>query len=69
MVENLGQTKIAMAKTPITIQEDQDALENDAEAEISKMLAELEIFFQPLTNPLDEFINPQPSEEEQAAAA
>jgi len=37
-----------MQKTPITIEEDLVNLENDAEFEISKIIKELEEFFEPM---------------------
>ena len=40
---------MAMQKTPITIEEDLINLERDAEEEITKMISELEIFFEPMT--------------------
>jgi hypothetical protein len=49
MVQNLGQNKIAMQKTPITIQEDLDNLENDAEDEIQKLIEDMELYFEPIT--------------------
>lgn len=48
MVETLAQNKLAMQKTPITIEEDLHNLENDAEHEITKIITELREFFEPL---------------------
>jgi hypothetical protein len=48
MVDQLAQNKLAMQKTPITIEEDLVNLENDAEFEISKIIKELEEFFEPM---------------------
>ena len=47
MVETLAQNKLAMQKTPITIEEDLHNLENDAEHEITKIITELREFFEP----------------------
>ena len=65
MVNNLGQNKIALAKTPITIQEDLDELEDGGEEEIQKMINDLETFFEPVTVPLGELINPVPDVQEE----
>ena len=68
MVERLGQSKIAMQKTPITIEEDLEHLENDAEHDINQLLEDLEAFFEPMTLQLNSIINPamQHPEEEQS---
>eukprot|EP00349_Pseudokeronopsis_sp_Brazil_P002078 CAMPEP_0202962198 /NCGR_PEP_ID=MMETSP1396-20130829/6295_1 /ASSEMBLY_ACC=CAM_ASM_000872 /TAXON_ID= /ORGANISM="Pseudokeronopsis sp., Strain Brazil" /LENGTH=65 /DNA_ID=CAMNT_0049682601 /DNA_START=354 /DNA_END=551 /DNA_ORIENTATION=+ len=58
IVENLGQNKIALQKTPITIKEDLESLEKDGEDEINLMMKELENFFKPLSEALDPLINP-----------
>ena len=58
MVDQLGQNKIAMQKTPITIEEDLENLERDAEDEITNLIRDLEMFFEPVTNSLNELINP-----------
>lgn len=47
-----------MQKAPITIEEDLINLENDSNAEITKLLEQLEAFFQPITKQLDTIINP-----------
>lgn len=45
MVDHLAQSKIALLKTPITIQEDLDNLEKDGEETISHLMSDMEIFF------------------------
>ena len=42
-----------------------DNLENDAEEEIMKIINELEIFFQPITDSLEQIINPVLKSEEE----
>ena len=44
MVDTLAQNKLAMQKTPITIEEDLSNLERDAEHEITKLMKELQEF-------------------------
>lgn len=48
-----------MQKAPITIIEDLEALEKDSNIEITKMLEQLEVFFEPITQQLEPIINPQ----------
>lgn len=69
MIDQLAQSKIALQKTPITIEEDLVNLERDAEEELAHMMEDLEIFFEPLTLSLFDVINPvlkSPDEEETA---
>jgi hypothetical protein len=47
-----------MQKTPITIEEDLEHLENDAEHDISSLIEDLEAFFEPITSELNKIINP-----------
>lgn len=47
-----------MAKTPITIQEDLDIIENDAEKELSAIIEDVEAFFGPAFSQLNDIINP-----------
>mmetsp|Transcript_23218 Transcript_23218/g.22770 ORF Transcript_23218/g.22770 Transcript_23218/m.22770 type:complete len:220 (+) Transcript_23218:2026-2685(+) len=68
VVENLAQNKIALQKTPITIQEDLDNLEKEGEDEINVMMRDLEAFFYPLTEALDPLINPVLKSEEEDLA-
>lgn len=65
MIDQLAQSKIALQKTPITIEEDLEHLERDAEEEINKLMEDLEIFFEPLTTSLYEMINPVLKNEEE----
>lgn len=69
MVDQLGQSKIALQKTPITIEEDLEHLERDAEEELLHLMEDLEIFFEPLTTSLFDIINPilRSTEEEEVA--
>ena len=46
-----------MQKTPITIEEDLINLERDAEHEIQKILADLEMFFESMSTSLEGIIN------------
>jgi hypothetical protein len=57
-----------LQKTPISIEEDLDNLENDAEFEITKMMEDLELFFEPVSKALQELINPVYKNEEEEAA-
>ena len=65
MVDHLAQSKLAMQKTPITIEEDLINLERDAEFEISKVISDMETFFDPLITALNDFINPVLRSEEE----
>ena len=54
-----------MQKTPITIEEDLINLENDAEEEITRIIRDLDIFFEPMITALNDFINPVLKSEEE----
>ena len=60
-----------MQKAPITIEEDLINLENDSNIEITKLLEQLEAFFEPISKQLDTIINPifEPTEEDGEAQA
>lgn len=58
MVDTLAQNKITMQKTPITIEEDLQQLEQDSEQEIVNLVKQLEEFFRPVTEALEPIINP-----------
>jgi transcriptional regulator of NAD metabolism len=60
MVKDLGQLKVSMMKTPITIQEDMQALEVASEKELSRIVAKMEEFFAPVTFALEKMICPEP---------
>lgn len=47
-----------MQKAPITIEEDLIALEKDSNEEITKLIEQLEAFFEPVTAALEPIINP-----------
>jgi hypothetical protein len=64
MIATLAQNKMTMQKAPITIEEDLVNLENDSNAEITKLLDQLEAFFEPLTKDLHPIIEPPPEEGE-----
>ena len=71
-VERLAHAKIAMQKTPITIEEDLTKLEEESERDICQLIGELEAYFEPMTSSLDALINPvvkEVSEEELQAQA
>lgn len=53
-----------MYKTPITIQEDLDIIEKDAEEELQAIIEQVEDFLKPVFTPLNEFINPTVEEAE-----
>jgi hypothetical protein len=58
MVERLAQLKVTMQKTPITIEEDLEKLEAESERDILLLVRDLEQFFEPMTQQLDQIINP-----------
>jgi hypothetical protein len=49
IIGTLAQNKLTMQKAPITIIEDLENLEKDSNEEITKMLEQLEAFFEPIT--------------------
>lgn len=58
IIATLAQNKLTMQKAPITIIEDLEALEKDSNIEITKMIEQLEAFFEPITQLLEPIINP-----------
>ena len=54
----LAQVKLNLQKTPITIDEDLVELEKESEREVKEILAELEKFFAPVTESLNEILHP-----------
>lgn len=54
-----------MQKTPITIEEDLINLEREGEQQITSIIRDLEIFFEPMINALNEIINPVLKSEEE----
>ena len=58
LVQTLAQNKTTMQRAPITIEEDLHNLERDSNEEITKLMEQLEAFFEPLTAALDPIINP-----------
>ena len=58
MVEKLATLKTTMQKTPITIEEDLENLEKESEQEISQIIANLEVFFEPVTSAISEIMHP-----------
>lgn len=81
IIEDLEQIKAKMVslrsymyKTPITIQEDLDIIEREAEEELHSIIEHTEDFLRPVFTQLNEFINPEIPEkegevEDEAAAA
>ena len=72
MISTLAQNKMTMQKAPITIEEDLINLEKDSNAEITKLLQQLEAFFEPISAALGPIIDPpneEKAEETEAAAA
>lgn len=72
MISTLAQNKLTMQKAPITIEEDLVALEKDSNEEITKLLEQLEAFFEPISKDLDGIINPvfdAPEDDADAAQA
>lgn len=57
-----------MQKAPITIPEDLDNLEKDSDVEITKLVEQMEAFFQPVTEVLDPLINPKVTLEDEEGA-
>jgi len=58
MISTLAQNKMTMQKAPITIEEDLINLEKDSNAEITKLLEQLEAFFEPISAALGPIIDP-----------
>jgi len=58
MITTLAQNKLTMQKAPITIEEDLINLERDSNQEITKLIEQLEAFFEPITAQLEPLINP-----------
>ena len=72
MISTLAQNKLTMQKALITIEEDLVNLERDSNAEITKLLDQLEAFFEPITRELHPIIEPthgEGEEEDDAAGA
>lgn len=56
--ERIDSMKNYMAKTPITIQEDLDIIEDDAEKELTSIIEDTELFLNPILTQLNDLINP-----------
>ena len=72
MVERLASMKTSMQKTPITIDEDLEALERESERELSSLMANMEEFFAPVTEAIGEMLHPaveEDKEDEDVSAA
>ena len=67
IVKDLAQLKISMMKTPITIQEDLQALEQSSERELNLIVQRMEKFFAPIAQSLSKIISPEVVEEEREA--
>jgi len=59
MVQRLASMKTSMQKTPITIDEDLEALERESERELNQILKQMEQFFAPVTEALAELLHPE----------
>lgn len=64
MITTLAQNKMTMQKAPITIEEDLINLEKDSNNEITKLLEQLEAFFEPITRDIGAIIEPPVDETE-----
>lgn len=58
MVERLAAMKTSMQKTPITIDEDLQALERESERELTTLVGQMEDFFRPVTSVLTDLLHP-----------
>jgi hypothetical protein len=73
--ERIESMKSHLSKTPITIQEDLDIIEGEAEKELTKIIDDVETFLNPVLSQLNTLINPTVEEnsgegqDEPAAAA
>ena len=56
--------KTSMQKTPITIDEDLEALERESERELATLMANMEQFFMPVTAAINDLIHPEIAGEE-----
>mmetsp|Transcript_46357 Transcript_46357/g.61376 ORF Transcript_46357/g.61376 Transcript_46357/m.61376 type:complete len:117 (+) Transcript_46357:694-1044(+) len=59
MVQRLASMKTSMQKTPITIDEDLEALERESERELSSLLQQMEEFFAPVTEGIKGLLHPE----------
>lgn len=59
MVERLATMKTSMQKTPITIDEDLQALERESERELTSLIAQMEEFFAPVTKVINDLLHPE----------
>ncbi len=59
MVTRLASMKTSMQKTPITIDEDLEALERESENELQALIAKMEEFFAPVTSALEAMLHPE----------
>ena len=59
MVTRLASMKTSMQKTPITIDEDLEALERESENELQALIAKMEEFFAPVTTALEAMLHPE----------
>lgn len=66
MVERLASMKTSMQKTPITIDEDLENLERESERELQSLMANMEEFFAPITDALNEMLHPVVEDAEEA---
>ena len=59
MVQRLASMKTSMQKTPITIDEDLEALERESERELGSLLQQMEEFFAPVTEAVGGLLHPE----------
>lgn len=59
MVTRLASMKTSMQKTPITIDEDLEALERESERELQSLLRQMEEFFKPVTEGVNGLLHPE----------
>ena len=69
MVERLKSMKTSMQKTPITIDEDLEALERESERELAALMAQMEEFFSPVTEAINDMLHPDLTIEDDSLAA
>ena len=59
MVQRLASMKTSMQKTPITIDEDLEALERESERDLVQLLHQMEAFFAPVTEAIGALLHPE----------
>lgn len=67
MVERLASMKTSMQKTPITIDEDLEALERESERELQSLMVSMEEFFAPVSEAINNMLHPVIEEDVEGA--